>query len=89
MGSSPIPTVRKIDNMCESISITEVYKQYAREVGDEPLTDAEKKQAFMDAVLDGKNVSPFHEYTELMRTHVAYENFIASAILNILGEVPQ
>ena len=40
-------------------TLTEVYAEYAKKVGHEPLTDEEKRQAFLDAVLAGKAIWPF------------------------------
>jgi len=48
-------------------TIAKVWAQYAQAIGQdvESLTDAQKKQAFLAAVLDGQRVEPFATYCDL------------------------
>ena len=46
-----------------SVSIRQVWADYAKAVG-HVLSDAEKQQAFMNAILDGKRVEPFATFVE-------------------------
>lgn len=41
--------------------IQELWDEYARRLGKSPdaLTDSEKRQAFLDAILEGKRIEPF------------------------------
>ena len=48
----------------ESITLTEVYADYAKKAGHEPLTYKEKQQAFLDAVLAGKLIEPFAIFSQ-------------------------
>lgn len=43
----------------ESVTLAKVYADYAKAVGHEPLTDKEKQQAYLNAILEGKQVEPF------------------------------
>ena len=45
--------------MVETTTLAEVYAEYAAQVGCETLSEAEKRQAYLNAVLDGKRVEPF------------------------------
>ena len=53
--------------MTEPTTYTDVMQAYADALdrGAETLTDAEKKQAFLNAVLDGKRVEPFATWCDL------------------------
>ena len=48
------------------LTLAEIHADYAKRLGHESLTDSEKKQAFLNAVIEGKRVEPFATFTDLM-----------------------
>lgn len=47
-----------------TIGIEQVLQDYAVTIGHDQLSDTEKQQAVLNAILDGKRVEPFATYVE-------------------------
>lgn len=66
--------------------VGDVYKQYADALGRDPqsLTDDEKKQAFMDAVMAGERIEPFATISDMIDAQMEVERKAAKIISDIL-----
>ena len=50
----------------ETTTLEEVFIEYAAQTGKTSLSEAEKQQAFLNAVLDGKQIEPFCFYNDII-----------------------
>lgn len=50
-------------------TFAEMEAAYAESVGKDVLTDAEKRQAFLNAVLDGQRIEPFATLNDIQNAY--------------------